>query len=262
MFMFAGQKIRTEELGYFAEFCPICRSIQAHFAIKRSTVPHLYFVPVGRKTTLDFIGTCLCCSVERGINPLSYKQTVKSYSGDLPLLINETYPTIYESYENRLNLEDLIKKDPSELDDNERLTLIREPFEVLQNFIERECGEDTKFDRKSGIGCFSTILLFVLIIVLAFTFEDNNSVDAMIRLFLIPLFLLGTLGTFILLALTPQRFIKNKVFPQLIKALMPLQPKKHELETVLNQFKSLGLSISRHIKLKPLLKAIMKERAS
>lgn len=260
MFIVSGQKIRVEKLGYFADFCPICRSVQAHLAIKRSTVPHIYFVPVGRKTTLDFIGTCLCCSVERGINPLNYKQTIQSYSGDLEFLVKETFPTIYESYEDRLELEELIKYNLSELSSEDRIKLIREPFEILGYYIEKECGEDTKFDKNSGGGCLSTVLVFVLMIVLGITFEGNESVESFIRLFLIPLFLLGVAVTFVLLALTPQRFIKNKIFPLLIKALIPLQPKKSELETVLNQLKSLGLPTSKRIKIRPLLKAMMKER--
>lgn len=260
MLIYSGQKIKEKHLGYFADFCPICRSLQAHRNTKRSVVSHVYLLSFGEGETLDFIGTCLSCGIESGIDPLVYEKMVAEYHNDLSSLIDETYPSILDDYHDRLELEKAVEINSEGIEKAVRKKLIREVFEVISPYFEREYSGETKFDKKSGTGCFMTFLLFFGGIITIGQFNNNADAQRVFAVSLgILLLLIGSV-TFYLLATTNSRFIAHKIFPLILRSLLPLKPKKEELDETLFNLKSLGVLIGKKIKLKRLLKEIMKER--
>lgn len=246
MFIFWGKKIVYRKLGYVADFCPICRSIQP-FELKRvGSAAHVYYISVGEGALVGHERTCLECGTGLRADPDGYT-SVAGKAGPLPVLLAETFPNLEHLLSERMLLEQKVRNDPAALTVDERRALIQQPFALLSAKVERRF-ESTHIDLHTGLALVAALALMVLggaVIRARFPIAD----DLILMLAVLPGLALVTwkgIGT-------GRRYMKREVIPVLATSLKPLQPTEDELRSVLADLKRLGHKIGRKLKLNDLM---------
>ncbi len=249
VFIVWGTKIKRKRLGRVAEFCPICRKARAHVIRRIGEASHVYYVSFGQGSLVGHETECETCHLRDGAEIRDYAQVSQNPLSDVDELISETYPNFRESYSDRFAIEAKIAA--GTLAGEDRTEALREPFFMLEPMIERNRAEPESSPMGKKVGYFTlfTGLAFVLAVVLAAR-ADQGLTPVMKNVLAALLVLLGAgmLATFYFLAARHPWFMKNRIRPQLLSALTPLQPTEEELTETLAFCKQSGLRIGKKIK--------------
>ena len=163
MFIFWGTKAVTRKLGYVADFCPICREIRGFQVNRIGMAGHLYGVSFGQGQLAGHQKTCLPCGVELKADAAIYKDIPKKLQdAGTTQLISSTFPNIRQYYADRLSLEDQLTRQPSQIDVQTRLALIKEPFLLLAPIVEKRFSA-VHIDRYVGAALVLTIVAAVAV---------------------------------------------------------------------------------------------------
>lgn len=226
--------------GYAADLCPICRGARPFqiFAVKH--VAHFNFIPLGTGKTVAHIAKCMDCGIRLGVELEEYANLQKTKPHDIGSLIANTRPYLVQDYQDRLEIERLIKnRKLSEIDAETRSQLLWEPFQLIEPwFLNRY--EETKIDKPTGIGCLGTLALtcfFLFILDI-----KPGSLSAKIAVGLV---CTGFLYTIISGITANGRHIKTWIYPTLARSLRPLLPTILELQRILDK---LSRDVSRHFR--------------
>lgn len=253
MYLQIGEKIIESKVGYVANFCPICRSVQSHSLYEQKNAVVLYeVIQIKDNEVYDYFAECDMCKFQSFINTNNFSKISKEHL-KLRDLISETYPNIYENYSKRFVLEDTIKKDPMSLLKEERHSLIFESFKIVDPFMYKNHHSDIVVDKQAQ----NYGLLIVFSILGGCLLSDYNTNFAIVGFALAFIFL--TLFVY-QLATSKSRFRQEFILPLISKALLPLKPKKSELEMVYSELARQNFFIVEKIKIEQVLKEIMKER--
>src|SRR5580704_14264762 len=99
MFTSWNTKRVDKELGFAADFCPVCRRIQEFRIIQVEKASHVYGIAMGGGALIGHHRACTQCGVLLNANPANYAEMVKSPDKrDLPTLISTTFPNITSVY--------------------------------------------------------------------------------------------------------------------------------------------------------------------
>jgi hypothetical protein len=251
-----GTKRKLKRIGIVADFCPICRAIQPIEVSSVSMVNHLYFLPLGSGKIVGFIGACKDCGIEWPVPAQKYPKTFDQEPNNFQELINNTYPNILDVYHKRLEIEERISKRKA-LTQEERENLLSEPFNVISPMLERQYGESTKFDKKSGRSCAFTLLVPLVFFCISIFFFNQVIVD-ILKLAAALFTIAGIIITLVFIFTTHPRYLQQIIYPALVKALYPLNPTIEELDGILARYKSLGLQIGKRIKAEKILEEMAK----
>jgi len=246
-----GTKRKLKRIGIVAEFCPICREIQPFEISSVSMVNHLYFLPLGSGNIVGFIGVCQDCAIERQVEAQKYPKTYPQEPDNFQELIKHTHPDIFVVYQKRLELEGKIARRGS-ITEEERERLLSEPFETINPMLERQYGESLRFDRKSGRSCVITLLIPLVFFCISSFFFRQVIVD-FLKIAAALFTIAGMLVTLVFIFTTRPRYLKQKIYPALAKALYPLKPTSEELESILTRYQGLGLQIGKRIRTEMIL---------
>src|SRR5262245_34959788 len=110
MFIVWGKKRIEREQGRVADFCPICREVRAFVLIRVGLADHIYYVSFGQGKLAGHVIRCETCKVVLGVNPTLYMATEKDSRVEVETLIRRTFPKLRETYAQRLELEEKIKR--------------------------------------------------------------------------------------------------------------------------------------------------------
>ncbi len=127
------------QLGYVADFCPICREPRAFRLSSKSLIRQSFYIPVSFG---EFVGNerrCLDCGVDLAGDPTRYVALAQK-GGSFGTLKKLTYPSFDEAQRGRLELEKAVRKDPFGIDARNRQLLIRQPLELLSPRVEERAG--------------------------------------------------------------------------------------------------------------------------
>jgi hypothetical protein len=241
-----GRKRTERKQGKVADFCPVCREIRSFELIRVGIAGHVYYVSFGEGQLAGYIVCCDYCRLGMGAQPTRYQSAEKRYVGDLENLIHTTFPTLRSDMAPRLALEEQLKRTRTAISNEQRGRFLLEPFGLLNPQVESRFGNSSAFDKQSGLGCLGTVLvgggLFFGSLAFRGSAQDNLLIAAAI------LFGLGTIYTFAQLHFAPQRFVKAKILPVLVRALEPLEPTQDEIKGCLDQCKSTGMKIGSALK--------------
>jgi hypothetical protein len=256
MFIYSGTKRKEKPIGFASDICPMCRDIKVVQVYKVSMAGHLYGVSLSEGETAGHYKSCEDCNSVQYIDITQY-QTLSESRLTVEELIPRTFPSINEVYREEISFYEKIRNTPSSLSQDERNLIIRDLFNYLAHPIEELYSKDTSFDKKSGMGCFVTLLLMFLLFVIAgvSNIEEGN-LKTILGSLLILIPVIGGGITFYYLATTHSRHIKNVLIPQIAKSLKSIRPTKDELDSVLNEFKSLKMKIGKKLKSKEIIDSI------
>ena len=250
MLIIWGWKRTERKLGFVADFCPICREIRPFTLVRVGSASHVYYISFGKGQLIDHQAQCSDCGLAISVDPLRYASFAKLRPTEIIPLIQATYPTVAEDYAERLAIESQLKRTPSFLTPEERASFVIEPFRLLNPILEARFKNDTKLDKQSGIGCLGTILISVALLVIStkvrMPWQDQLLLAAGV------FFGIGTVYTFIQLALGPGRFLRNRIIPSLARSLDPLEPTQGELSLCIEKCKTAQMKIGQKLKIKAL----------
>jgi hypothetical protein len=125
-----GTKKVVRNLGYVADFCPICVGAKPFSLERVGMAGHLYYVSFGEGNLVGYHLNCLDCDVLLNGEPDRYSAFAKLFD-NLPALIKETFPKLAEFHRNRLLLENKVRTALPTIDDDTRRSLLMEPFHLL-----------------------------------------------------------------------------------------------------------------------------------
>lgn len=258
MFIIWGTKRTVRKQGIVADFCPICREVRP-FEIKRiGKLNQIYYIAFGEGTLLGYIRECQVCGTTYNAEPLDYAKLEKDRSrvNDLEGLVRDTYPNLGQEYDERLGLEQLLKKSPSSVPPDIRMAHVVEIFRLINPEVELYYTRDTRMDKKSGLGCLGTLLLGGGLITLAITKFEHSKLEDPLMYAAMGVFAIGTIYTIVMLALGPGRFVKKKLLPKMARGLHPLAPTEGEITAVLEKCKSLGMKVGKKVKTAQIMEAL------
>ncbi len=250
-----GTKEVKKNLGFVAEFCPICREIEQFKVTRLCHANHIYFISLGSGQIVGFPSRCQSCGLTLNLDAVSYPELSKRGYPNIQAAIRESHPDILDKYAVRLELEEKIKR-KQVLSTEERTTLLNEPFQLYANFIEARYSKGTPLDRESGLGCLATILVPASLLFLPLFLLN----DALMENVFIPA---AWVGGSICLSLSfyffitvHKRYIKREVLPMLAKSLKSLNPTPSELEEIISRYKTAGLKLGKTLKAQQILDEI------
>ncbi len=249
--MLFGRKKRTKKnLGWVADFCPICRVPRAFrlFRIGAASTHHGMAVNQG-----EFVGfelECTECATFQEKDTVPFLDMEKSRPRDLPSLIAKTYPALPKAHEKRLETERLILTNRDRLDPERRRWLLSEPFQILDHMLDSRV-HGTHLDGPAAFGCFATLAIMLAAFWAGMAY--NNVIPPKQRDFVqivaASVIGLGILYTFIQMALVPRRYVRQRILPNLKRALEPLAPTRNELQDLLVSLERQNLPIAKRVQL-------------
>jgi hypothetical protein len=169
MFIVWGTKRVERKQGFVADFCPVCRTIRPFQLTRVNMVGHVYYISFGQGDLDGYFIECADCGLQLNVDPAQYAGTEQRRVTDTEALVNRTFPKLRAVHAERLQLEEQLRKSPTTLSPEQRAELLMEPFGLLNPIVEAHCGEDTHFDKQSGLGCAGTLVLATALFLRATT---------------------------------------------------------------------------------------------
>ena len=250
-----GTKVYQSKEGIAADFCPICRKATGVEVRQIRSQNHVYNIGVGQGQVVGRLVHCLDCGSEWGFRPGTIETLVNPAAPvSLQTLLAETYPKYAVVNEERLKQEEIVRVDPMGLDPDERLSLIAEPFFVLENDVQQEDKQAKSWESMlGGLGCLGAIGFVIATLV---AFLSSSVLWGLI--FLVVSGVVAWLSFKLILAGT-DRFMRRRIYPRLASCLAPLHPSVDELGAVMANIESKCAS---QTKLKDFLPVLEAARSS
>ena len=261
MFIFWGTKRVQKKLGYVADFCPICRGPQAFRLTRISMAGHVYGVSLSSGKLVGFERLCLNCKTVLDAEHENYTSIAKAFplervteSGQISELIRLSNPQLEQRYAHRLELERELRRGNLPADGELRRRLIKEPFVILAQNVEREFAE-TRIDLPLLLTVIGAILAPVGLFWLLDTTLTGEARE-LLPVFLALVCLCGLIVVMVQGYLVKNRHLRKHFYPKLARSLAPLRPQSPELAAALSEIRQLGFTLGKRTKpafLEPLL---------
>jgi len=144
IFIVYGRRRSIRRLGYVADYCGTCRGIKEFKVEEVMTIPHIFFIPVGRGTFLGHVQTCTSCGSTNDAYTHRFETISKKQIASIDQLALETFPTVYEVFKMRLDREARIRTESKTFDPFERQKTFFEIFSAASHHFQRR-------QRRSGL---------------------------------------------------------------------------------------------------------------
>jgi hypothetical protein len=254
MFIVWGKKPVYHRLGYVAHFCPICRGPKP-FEIKRvGSAGHLYYISFGSGKLLGYERTCQECGTVLQAEPADHVAIAQRLA-PLPELIRNTFPQLEQVFAARLALEERIRFNPAALSADERQALIRSPFLLMSAKVDQRFAR-THIDMGLGLAIAGAVAMTLFGPGMVQLVAPGAGGGKLVLVFLA----LGLAGIVWQAFAARPRFVRRAVLPVLARALRPLKPTQHELESIVSELGQLKHKMAKRIDV-PALQAHMRPRA-
>lgn len=242
MFFLSGTRSAVKKLGYVADFCPSCQSIQPFLLSRKGVGEHAYFVPIGSSKTLDHVAQCLTCQVGYSVNPLIYKDHARTPGESVEALVAATFPDVRAIHAGRIEMARLLKE--GRLGSSERALMLSD---VWLGFA-RQSEENAGGIQLGGKGGMLLLLTFAVATALAISSiwlppDWHARVFQTMGLVLV----VGFLVSIILIALDPGR-MRRELMGRLATNLRPFSSSPDEIATYLGRLSKVGYKLGRQIK--------------
>jgi hypothetical protein len=222
--------VASQQLGYVADFCPLCRDIKRFQLVGASEVAKGEKFTGGRFNFHHYLATCPTCDTLYQVELARYAD-ISEKPLALDALITKTFPTIRQVYADRLLLEDLLKASPKSIHGETRAKLLWEPFVLLSYMTEKNV-----WGHPRDIGVLISYVVVFLIWLSMIPLHDKlvaSGNGVVFRFLTIPLIL----PVFWQMVEARKRFVRNKIAPKIAQSLQPLKPSIKEYDDILTQLR-------------------------
>lgn len=235
MFIVWGSRIKRRKKGFAVDYCPICRSQQAMRVIQLRRAGHIYWVSLFPGKPFAFEATCSLCSAAFIRNLHTYRKFVME--PDVEQAFHEcTTPGIEVLLEERTAMEERLHSDSASY--SERMDLIREVILDLEYMAEQKA----KKGKSESITSVIALLFIVACIGSALCGSGQITCPFVYGWYL------STVSLFVVLVyravVTSKRARSLVVMDLLSRGLVPIDPSREELESVLAQARNSKLAKS------------------
>ncbi|MDK2124491.1 hypothetical protein [Parachitinimonas caeni] len=254
VFIYWGTKKVVRILGHVADFCPACRKI-ARFELARvGMASHVYGIANGQGKLIGHQAMCMTCESLIGVNIDNYQNILDKpiNAPDMESLIEQTFPNIMEAYKERLDLEARLARGLEFISDEERMSLIMEPFNLVANTVEERFSQ-THIDLYVVASLLFTIAGPALIVNLLQAIGLSTIPVAELSL---SIMIIGIVAVIYNGLKSKGRYLRREIYPKLARALQPFKPTESELKAVLAWFKKSGYVMPKKMNLKDLVQTI------
>jgi hypothetical protein len=135
MVFYAGVRERTWQIGYVADYCPICHEIRVCKLMRTVSYPHVYFLRVGSETIKGHQVFCSTCGSLLHGDVEKYTGVQRDLYASMEDLIKGTNPELEERVLEILEAEECVAK--GDMDPEDRMALIAKPFLVIEDEVRR-----------------------------------------------------------------------------------------------------------------------------
>ena len=246
MILIYGEKAYRKKMGFVAEHCPTCASVKPVRIIRLGQTSHIFWLPLGKGRLVGYYGICQECRGEFDIEPTDYAAMSRRHSGDLAELQSTTNPTL----------------DPQNRDaiaTQERFRRLRDPLLRVHSSLQQRYAGGTRFDRTTGIAFAATLAIPVVMFTVDLSFLSHAAQQALGQ-FMILAFVVGLIGSFVLLALEPKRFFRRHLEPQIAKELSEVNPRPDELDSCLARLAKHDYTIRKYVSAPRLMELIQAQQ--
>ena len=245
-----GKKYAYKDLGYAADFCPICRGPQAFKLRRTNLVPHFWYIPTGAGVFVCMNRRCQSCGVDFNGDPARYA-TLSRKSGSFTDLKPTTFPQFDTVERNRLDLETAIRKDPAALSARDRQVLIRQPLQLLSPMVQERFAK-LRGDRWVTI---TAVLAFMMLLGANGASQRPDAVEGA-EAFTLWVLMLGALAVIVQFALSGRRWVRGQLTPLMVRCLGPLKPSRTEVEAAVAEMKQQKHKIGSKVNVDYLMKRL------
>jgi hypothetical protein len=241
---------RTETVaGFVADFCPVCRDIGSFQVIRVGDASHVAFVSLGQGRLAGHLLRCVQCGTGRGFLQERYAAVAEKNPGTAAL-IELTHPNIRSEFGERLELETRLRNDPFFLSAPQREQMLLEPFQELDPELE-QLDKGTLHQKTASMWGFLVMCAVLGGGGVIIRFEEEK-IGWVIGAAIVA-FLAVWAG---ILIRAEGRGIRQRIMPNLARALRPLRPTKEELQMILTRCRNAGLRSGKKVKLHSLWNAL------
>ena len=246
MFIVWGTKIKRKVLGRVADFCPICHKARAHVLRRIGEASHVYYISFGQGTLLGHETECETCHVRRETEEQQYAAISRDKFGDVNALLAETHPDFERYFAERLARE--AKLAAGTLSDEEREEMLWEPFVLIGSMLEANRAEPESSPLARKIGWTTLAVGAVLVAAAIYRPRPTPETYENFLVALAAVLAIGLVASFALMFFRSPWFMKHRVRPMLVRALLPLKPTLAELEETIDSCRQSELRIGKKIK--------------
>lgn len=242
MFIVFGEKKAERKMGFVADRCPSCEAIRQVRIHRLGMSPHIFWLPLGRGRLIGYYGVCQECGSEFDVDPTDYVALARKPVGSLTELLQATNPR-------------LDPKNRNDVEAFERFRRVRDPLlRANQTLVDRS-ARGTRFDRTSGLALLVSVVVPITIFATDLTFL-SYSMQQLIGVAAIWIFIFGLIASFVLVAREPRRFFRRELEPGIAKELIMVNPRADELDRYLKLIKQHEYRVSEHVSAERLLQQI------
>ncbi|UOD28028.1 hypothetical protein INH39_21440 [Massilia violaceinigra] len=252
MIVISGRKNVYRQLGYVADFCPICRSVQTFLVRRIGRASHVYFISVGKGELAGYDRICQSCLTPFPTETKKYKQILKNPL-PLPELQASTFPDLETVWQERMAQEAHIVHAPLLFSAEKRSELILHQFMLLVPKMER-CYSSAVIDKPAALAGIAGLVVMVagwklspILFPNVRFFPEYGSFSPEFGFFFLGIALFAWQGR-----AAKGRLIRREVIPALATALRPLSPTEAELQAAFAQVRSAGHMLGKKLNLSEL----------
>ncbi len=243
MLIYIGKKRQEKAMGYVVDFCPICREL-TEFKLTKINDPALsYGIPLATGASVGYLRECVDCQTFMHADPIRYAAFAhRSGTAAIKTLAEATFPRAYKYHGKRLQLEKLIRQSPHTIEEKLRVELVAESFEALAPTVERRMANiylDTQMLIVAVLGLLSVFVLPSYLGLLSSSLAENQSTVALVLALIFCVILGWQWKT------APRRYIRDTIYPRIVKALRILEPSEDEMSFALGIAKRDGKHIAK-----------------
>lgn len=248
MFIVFGEKQTRRKMGFVAENCPSCHATRPVRIHRVGMSSHIFWVPLGKGRLIGYYGVCQQCKIDFDIDPTNYVSLSRKHVDNLLDLQTMTNP----------------KLDPNNRDavaSFERFERIRDPMLHANHVLQRRYTGGTRFDRTSGLAFLATLAIPAIMFSVDLTFL-GHAAQQTIGTVSIWAFVLGLIGSFVILAREPRRYFRRELEPEILKELLQINPRADELDDCLKLMKKYEYRVREHVSTRRLMDQIQLQQLS
>jgi hypothetical protein len=137
-----GRRERESRLGYAADYCRVCHEIEPFEIVECRMSTHFWFIPLERGRLRGHKKICPRCHIKTETHPARFAGFDRSARHPLESLIQKTYPTVRERFQEELAMDEKIAAGGQEIDQSTRERLVMEVFSLAEPHFRSGSGHD------------------------------------------------------------------------------------------------------------------------
>jgi len=217
--------MKSKKVGIVADLCVICHGIRT-FSINKVTQ---------KSKLLGYEKECSECKIKSKTEISFYSDIIRKKNITVENLISKTFPHIRETYREELRKYKFVDEENLQmLKEDERLELLKEPFDIFIPFIAKRHPAQIYIDR---LTIKSSLFTFIIPILLIFSPKPNLPHNLLLYFYYFAgLFLIiGSAFSSFYLLTANKLYLQKIITPRIAKSIAPLNPTKEEIEMILDQ---------------------------